>query len=149
MPLIDAGSILSFLLMGNGTRETATSFIRSRLISISPLEIKVGVDLASAFRFLAMLDPAPEYELPPEILLFPLPLPRPDSMTEVEPITDSTVATVLTELVPVAEVLPLLLLVLLLVPNTESELTTIVSVKLDVVNFAIASLDKSSLLLPE
>lgn len=36
-----------------------------------------------------------------------------------------------------------------LVPNTESELTTIVSVKFEVVNLAIASLERRSLLLPE
>lgn len=36
-----------------------------------------------------------------------------------------------------------------LVPNTESEFTTIVSVKFEVVNLAIASLERRSLLLPE
>lgn len=39
--------------------------------------------------------------------------------------------------------------VLVLVPNTESEFTTIVSVKFDVVNLAIASFERRSLLLPE
>lgn len=148
-PLSDAGSMLSFLFSGNGTRETATSLIRSRLISISPLAIEVGVDLASAFRFFATPDPDPEYEeLPPEMLSCLLP---PVSMTDVgatfEPAEDDWFG-------PLAG--PELLLVLelfdeveVLVPNTESEFTTIVSVKFEVVNLAIASLERRSLLLPE
>lgn len=149
-PLSDAGSMLSFLFSGNGTRETATSLIRSRLISISPLAIEVGVDRASAFRFFATPDPDPEYdELPPEMLSCLLP---PVSMTDVgatfEPAEDGWFG-------PLAG--PELLLVLLelldefevLVPNTESELTTIVSVKFEVVNLAIASFERRSLLLPE
>lgn len=74
-PLNDAGSMLSFLFNGNGTRETATSLIRSRLISISPLAIEVGVERASAFRFFATPDPMYEELLPPDMfscLLLPL-----------------------------------------------------------------------------
>lgn len=150
-PLSDAGSILSFLFSGNGTRETATSLIRSRLISMSPLAIEVGVDRASAFRFFATPDPVYEEFPPPDMLscLLPLLLPPPGvfSMTEVgamfEPMPDDW-------LVGPPALLELLLEeVLLVVPNTESELTTIVSVKFDVVNLAIASLDSRSLLLPE
>lgn len=147
-PLSDAGSMLSFLFSGNGTRETATSLIRSRLISMSPRSIEFGVDLASAFRFFATPEPDPEYaELPPEMLSCLLP---PVSMTDVgatfEPAEDDWFELTLAG--------PELLLVLLeedevLVPNTESEFTTIVSVKLEVVNLAIASLERRSLLLPE
>lgn len=158
-PLSDAGSMLSFLFSGNGTRETATSLIRSRLISMSPLAIDVGVDRASAFRFFATPDPDPEYEeLPPEMLSCLLP-PPPVSMTDVgaftfEPTLDDD------WFGPPADPGPELLLALLLleeeeeeevllVPNTESELTTIVSVKFEVVNLAIASLERRSLLVPE
>lgn len=152
-PLSDAGSILSFLFSGNGTRETATSLIRSRLISMSPLAIEVGVDRASAFRFFAMPpDPDPEYdeELPAEMLSCLLP---PVSMTEVgatfEPATLDWFDPALLLLLLLAGPELLLPLFDVLVPNTESELTTIVSVKFDVVNLAIASFDRRSLLLPE
>lgn len=96
-PLNDAGSMLSFLFSGNGTRETATSLIRSRLISISPLASEVGVDRASAFRFFAT--PDPEYEeFPPPAMLScllltpppPLPLPAVFSMTDVGAIFEPT-----------------------------------------------------------
>lgn len=83
-PLSDAGSMLSVLFSGNGTRETATSLIRSRLISMSPLAIDVGVERASAFRFFAT--PDPEYEeLPPPGMFSCLLLPPPPvfSMTDV------------------------------------------------------------------
>lgn len=159
-PLSDAGSMLSFLFSGNGTRETATSLIRSRLISMSPLAIEVGVDRASAFRFFATPDPDPEYEeLPPEMLSCLLPPPPPVSMTDVgaftfEPTEDDDWFGPPAD--PGPELLLTLLLLLLeeeeevlLVPNTESELTTIVSVKFEVVNLAMASLERRSLLEPE
>lgn len=149
-PLSEAGSMLSFLFSGNGTRETATSLIRSRLISISPLAIEVGVDLASAFRFLATPDPDPEYELPPGMLSCLLP---PVSMTDVgatfEPVEDDDWFGPLAGPPELLLVLELFDVVEVLVPNTESELTTIVSVKFEVVNLAIASLERRSLLLPE
>lgn len=144
IPLNAAGSMLSFLFSGNGTSDTATSLIRSRLISMSPLMMEVGVFLASALRFFAMPDPVPEYEEPPPDMFSCL---LPVSMTDVgatfEPIPDDG-------LPPLFGGPELLLVeVLLLVPNTESELTTIVSVKFDVVNLAIASFERRSLLLPE
>lgn len=179
-PLNAAGSILSFLFSGNGTSETATSLIKSlelkrnnsinmldlpvfqlpstyRLISISRLESEVGVDLASAFRFLAMVDPAPpEYELPVEMLPLLATLPAPVSITEVGPGAEEPVvvfgilAVDTTAAFSTPPELLLLLVVVLVVvlPNTESELTTMVSVKLDVVNLAMASFDRRSLLLP-
>lgn len=152
MLLNAAGSMLSFLFSGNGTSETATSLIKSRLMSISRLDIEVGVDLASAFLFLATLDPAPEYELPADTLTLLAVLLAPVSITEVGPedepiVFDMLAVDIVVE--PALEVLILLVLVVvLLLPNTESELTTIVSVKLDVVNLAMASFDRRSLLLP-
>lgn len=150
-PLSDAGSMLSFLFSGNGTRETATSLIRSRLISISPLAIEVGVDRASAFRFFATPEPEPVYEeLPPEMLSCLLP---PVSMTDVgatfELVEDDDWLGPLAGPPELLLVLELFDEVEVLVPNTESELTTIVSVKFEVVNLAIASFERRSLLLPE
>lgn len=150
--------MLSLLLNGNGTRETATSLIKSRFISMSIPDSEVGVDLASAFLFFAVLElEVEEYdELPPETAILLLALLVPVSITvggiveepatlfglfpEAPPIGPLLVAAVL---------LLLLLLVVVLVPKTESELTTMVSVKFDVVNLAIASLDRISLLEPE
>lgn len=150
IPLIEAGSILSLLFNGNGTRETATSLIKSRLISMSPDEIEVGVDRASAFRFFATLELAAEYELPPEMFSLPPLLVVPVSITDVGASPGTNVLLVMLAL-PLTEGLgPLLPLVpppTVFAPNTESEFTTMVSVKLDVVNFAIASFDSISLLL--
>lgn len=105
------------------------------------------MDLASALRFFAIPDPVPVKELLVDILILLLPaLVAPVSMTDVDPAVDIMVLLAPTELTVGgwALVLP----PVLLVPNTESEFTTIVSVKLDVVNLAIASFDRSSLLLP-
>lgn len=153
MPLKEAGSILSLLFSGNGTSETATSLIKSRLMSISRLDNDVGVDLASAFLFLATLDPELGYELfPPGTLDLLAGLLIPVSITEVGPTDVAVLLVTLAEGAPLVLTLgapiPLLLLVVVVFPNTESELTTMVSVKFDVVNLAIASLDRRSLLLP-
>lgn len=159
MPLNAAGSILSFLFSGNGTSETATSLIKSRLMSISRLAIEVGVDLASTFRFLAMVDPVPpEYELPADTLFLLATLPALDSITEGGPGAEEPVVVLGMLAVDTAaaepvfrappELLLLVVVVLVVLPNTESELTTMVSVKLDVVNLAMASFDRRSLLLP-
>lgn len=145
--------MLSLLLNGNGTRETATSLIKSRFISMSILDNEVGVDLASAFLFFATLELEPEYEFPPETAILLLALPAPVSITEVgPPVEEPALFGLLPEGPPVGPpgaVLPLLLLVVVLVPKTESEFTTIVSVKFDVVNFAIASFESISLLVAE
>lgn len=147
IPLSIAGSMLSFLFNGNGTSDTATSLIRSRLISMSPLAIEVGVDLASALRFFATPEPVPEYEEPPDMFSCLLPVSMTDVGATFEPTLDEGLPPP-----PLAGPELLLLLfdeVLVLVPNTESEFTTIVSVKFDVVNLAIASFERRSLLLPE
>lgn len=151
MPLKQTVSMLSLLLNGNGTSETATSLIKSRFISMSILDIEFGVDLASAFLFFAILELEPEYELPPETVILLLPLLAPVSITDGGTLEEPVLLGLFPEAPPVEPLgaqLPLLLL-LVLVPKTESELTTIVSVKFDVVNFAIASFDSISLLVPE
>lgn len=147
MPLKQAGSI-SLLLNGNGTRETATSLIKSRFLSMSILDIEFGVDLASAFLFFAILELEPETV---NLLLLLLLLLAPVSITEGGTVDEPVLFGLFPGVPPVEPLgvlLPLLLLVVL-VPKTESELTTIVSVKFDVVNFAIASFDSISLLVPE
>lgn len=127
---------------------------------MSTLDIEVGVDLASAFLFFAMFGPALENDdpPPPDMLILLTALLAPVSITDVGPADDAALLFGMLAGVGPAEgpvldgapPVPLLLLVvvLLLVPNTESELTTIVSVKFDVVNLAMASFDRRSLLLP-
>lgn len=122
-------------------------------MSISRLDNEVGVDLASAFLFLAMLDPVLGKELtPPAALSLLTGLPIPVSITDVGPTVDPVLLGTLAGAAPlaptVAAPMPGLLLAVLVFPNTESEFTTMVSVKLDVVNLAIASFDRRSLLLP-
>lgn len=126
---------------------------------MSTLDIEVGVDLASAFLFFAMFGPALENDdpPPPDMLILLTALLAPVSITDVGPADDAALFGMLVGVGPEADPVldgapppvPLLLLVVvLLVPNTESELTTIVSVKFDVVNLAMASFDRRSLLLP-
>lgn len=130
-------------------------------MSMSTLDIEVGVDLASAFLFFAMFGPALENDdpPPPDTFILLTALLAPVSITDVGPADDAALlfgmlAGVGPAVDPVLDGAPppvpllLLVVVLLLVPNTESELTTIVSVKFDVVNLAMASFDRRSLLLP-
>lgn len=118
---------------------------------MSILDIEVGVDLASAFLFFAILELELEYELPPATVILLLPPLVPVSITEGGPVEEPVLFGLFPEAPPtgpLGALLPLLLLVVV-VPKTESELTTIVSVKFDVVNFAIASFESISLLVPE
>lgn len=118
---------------------------------MSILDIEVGVVLGSAFLFFATPELELEYELPPETAILLLPPLVPVSITDGGPLEEPALFGLFPAgppIGPIAVGLPLLLLVAV-VPKTESELTTIVSVKFDVVNFAIASFDNISLLLPE